>query len=248
MERGRVPSRGKFGDDPATDAAADTAIDPVAPGRRTYDASRRQADAVERRRRVVDAAHDLFLSEGYGAASINEIARAADVSPQMIYASFGSKAGILAKLTDVVVAGDDAALHGDDGPLLRERITDRDLGSRDLRVRFRAIGRHAAVTHGRAADVLRLIDSVAGSDPAVAELRAGLTAGHREDIGISVASMPWDQIRPGLDRATVVDLLYFVLGWHSYIALVLERGWTPEQYAERIAETMIHLLLPDDPS
>ena len=42
----------------------------------------------------------------------------------MIYASFGSKAGILAKLTDVVVAGDDAALHGDDGPLLRERITD----------------------------------------------------------------------------------------------------------------------------
>ena len=114
MERGTVPSRGNSSDDP-TSRSTDL---PTASGRRTYDASRRQAEAVERRRRVIDAAHDLFLTDGYGATSINEIARAADVSPQMIYASFGSKAGILAKLTDVVVAGDDAALHGDDGPLL----------------------------------------------------------------------------------------------------------------------------------
>jgi AcrR family transcriptional regulator len=219
-----------------------------APGRRSYDASRRQAEAVERRRRVIDAAHELFLSDGYGATSINEIARAADVSAQMIYASFGSKAGILAKLVDVVVAGDDAALHGDDGPLLRDRLTDEELFADDLRVRFRAIGRHAAGTHGRAGPVLQLIDSVAGSDAAVAELRAGLLAGHREDTGLAVAALPWDRLRPGLDRVTVSDLMYFVLGWHSYIALVLERGWTPEQYAERIADTMTHLLLPDDPA
>jgi AcrR family transcriptional regulator len=89
MERDPMASRGNLSDDRLT-----------ARGRRSYDASRRQADAVERRRRVVDAAHDLFLTEGYGATSINEIARAADVSPQMIYASFGSKAGILAKLAD----------------------------------------------------------------------------------------------------------------------------------------------------
>ncbi len=240
MERRSVPSRGNSKDDSARVATA--------PGRRSYDASRRQADAVERRRRVIDAAHELFLHEGYGATSINEIARAADVSPQMIYASFGSKAGILAKLADVVVAGDDAALHGDDGPLLRERLTDADLFSKDLRVRFRAIGRHAAVAHGRAGPVLQLIDSVAGSDAAVAELRAGLLAGHREDVGLAVAALPWDQIRPGLDRATATDLMSFVLGWHSFVALVLESGWTPDRYAARIADTMTHLLLPDEPA
>jgi len=240
MERRKVPSRGNSGDDPTDPSTGG--------GRRTYDASRRQAEAVERRRRVIDAAKDLFLTEGYGATSINEIARAADVSPQMIYASFGSKAGILAKLTDVVVAGDDAALHGDDGPLLRERLTDQDLVADDLRVRFRAVGRHAAVSHGRAGPVLQLIDSVAGSDAAVAELRAGLLAGHREDIGMFVAALPWDRIRRGLDRATVTDLMHFVLGWRSYVALVLETGWTPEQYAQQIADTMTHLLLPDEPA
>lgn len=244
MERGTVPSRGNS----KADSSHDPSILETTSGRRSYDASRRQAEAVERRRRVIDAAHELFLDEGYGATSINEIARAADVSPQMIYASFGSKAGILAKLTDVVVAGDDAALLGDDGPLLRDRLNDADLFSDDLRVRFRAIGRHAAATHGRAGPVLQLIDSVAGSDAAVADLRAGLLAGHREDVGLAVAALPWDKIRPGLDRATATDLMYFVLGWRSFVALVLELGWTPDRYAAEIADTMAHLLLPDEPT
>jgi AcrR family transcriptional regulator len=236
MESGNVPSRGNR-KDPSD-----------APVRRTYDASRRQSEAVERRRRVVDAAHDLFLTGGYGATSITDIARTADVSPQMIYASFGSKAGILSKLADVVVAGDDAALHGDDGPLLRDRLTNvEELNAADLRIRLRAIGRYAAVGHGRAAPVLRLIDSVAGSDAAVADLRDDLLAGQRTDIGLAVAAMPWDQIRPGLERATVVDLFQLVVGWRGYIALVLEAGWTPEQYADRIAEALEHLLLPDTP-
>ena len=125
MERRKVSSRGNSDDRSST-----------APARRTYDASRRQAEAVERQSRVIDAANDLFLTVGYGATSINEIARAADVSPQMIYASFGSKAGILAKLADVVVAGDDAALQGDDGPLVRDRLKGiEELRSKDLRVR-----------------------------------------------------------------------------------------------------------------
>ena len=235
MEKGKPASRGNRVDDPASPST-----------RRSYDASRRQADAVERRRRVVDAAEDLFLTTGYGATSINEIARLAEVSPQMIYASFGSKAGILAKLADVAVAGDDAALHDTDGPLLRERHTGiEDLASNDLRVRFRAIGRYAALAHGRAAPVLQLIDSVAGTDEAVSELQAGLLAGLREDLTLSVARLPWNQMRPGLEPSTTVDLLALLLGWRGYVSLVLESGWTPEQYATSIADTLIHVLLPD---
>jgi mannitol-specific phosphotransferase system IIBC component len=44
------------------------------------------------------------------------------------------------------------------------------------------------------------------------------------------------------------DLMYFVLGWRSYVALVLELGWAPDRYAAEIADTMIHLLLPDEPT
>jgi AcrR family transcriptional regulator len=220
----------------------------TAPARRSYDSSRRQAEAVERRRRVIDAAKELFLTVGYGASSITEIADAADVSPQMIYSSFGSKAGILAKLVDVVVAGDDAALRDEPGPLVRDRIADIEgLRAPDLRDRLRVIAQFASVSHGRSASVLQLIDSVAGSDGAVAALQAGLLAGIREDVELAVAAFPWDQVRPDLHRQVVSDLLYTLLGWRGFVSLVHESGWTPEQYEDRMAETLIHLLLPDRP-
>ena len=76
-------------------------------GKRQYDASQRQDDARARRRRVVEAAHDLFLDRGYGSVTIQEIARQAGVSTQMIYAAFGSKAGILSQAVDQAIVGDD---------------------------------------------------------------------------------------------------------------------------------------------
>ena len=91
MERGKVPSRGNSDDE------SSTAPDP--PHVRREPSPSRGGRTPPPGDRCRD---DLFLTVGYGATSINEIARAADVSPQMIYASFGSKAGILAKLADVV--------------------------------------------------------------------------------------------------------------------------------------------------
>src|SRR5688572_3163955 len=87
----------------------------TAPARR-YDASRRQADAAERRARIVEVARHLFLTQGYGATSIAAIAEAADVSTPTVYAQFESKAGILARMVGVAVAGD-----FDDAGLARER-------------------------------------------------------------------------------------------------------------------------------
>ncbi len=44
-----------------------------------------------RRRRVLDAAAQLFIARGYGAVSMDEIARTAGVSKATLYAHFGSK-------------------------------------------------------------------------------------------------------------------------------------------------------------
>ena len=170
---------------------------------RRYDASRRQADAVARRRRVVDAAHELFLEQGYGETSINEIARRADVSAQTVYAGFESKAGVLAKVVDVVVAGDYAAVEAaedEDVLLVRDRHDAIEaLAHPDLRIRFRAVAHYAAISHARSGPILQLVDSVAGSDPAIATIAAGLIAGVREDIGLAVREIPVEELRPGMD-------------------------------------------------
>ena len=74
--------------------------------RRSYDNSRRRADAEARQRRIVEAATALFVEQGFGATSIDQIAAAADVSPQTIYATYGSKAAVLSRAIDVALLGD----------------------------------------------------------------------------------------------------------------------------------------------
>jgi AcrR family transcriptional regulator len=52
-----------------------------------------RADAAKRER-ILDAAHRVFLESGYGAASMEAIARTAGVAKQTVYAHFGTKAGL----------------------------------------------------------------------------------------------------------------------------------------------------------
>lgn len=61
--------------------------------RRRYTSSRRREQAEETRRRILDAAQDLFLTHGYTAATIESIANDAQVAAQTVYAGFGNKRG-----------------------------------------------------------------------------------------------------------------------------------------------------------
>ncbi|MEO7430336.1 MAG: helix-turn-helix domain-containing protein, partial [Acidimicrobiales bacterium] len=61
------------------------------PVKRSYDSSRRRAQAAETRAVIVRAGCDLFIEQGYGRTTVADIARAAGVSVETIYASFGNK-------------------------------------------------------------------------------------------------------------------------------------------------------------
>src|SRR3954451_8997101 len=67
--------------------------------KRSYDATRRreraEAERAATRRRVVDAAGQLFLTRGYVATTMTEIAREAGVALQSVYAAGQSKADLL---------------------------------------------------------------------------------------------------------------------------------------------------------
>ena len=79
--------------------------------KRPYDARRRRERATEERqatrRRVVEAARELFLSRGYVATTMADIAREAGVALQSVYTAGQSKADLLHLVTDLAVAGDD---------------------------------------------------------------------------------------------------------------------------------------------
>jgi AcrR family transcriptional regulator len=52
------------------------------------------------RRRILDAALELFLRDGYPAVSVADVAAAADTSRATFYVQFDSKADLLAELTE----------------------------------------------------------------------------------------------------------------------------------------------------
>ena len=58
---------------------------------RRYDSSNRARQALETRRRIVAAAAQRFVREGYSATSISAIAKEAGVAVNTVYATLRSK-------------------------------------------------------------------------------------------------------------------------------------------------------------
>src|SRR3569833_4731801 len=67
---------------------------------------KRVRDATKTRARMLEAARELFVRNGYGATTLKEIADRAGVAVQTIYFVFGNKRVLLKELVDVAIAGD----------------------------------------------------------------------------------------------------------------------------------------------
>ncbi|HEX9466975.1 MAG TPA: helix-turn-helix domain-containing protein, partial [Acidimicrobiia bacterium] len=98
--------------------------------RRSYDSSRRQAQANETRSAIVAAARDLFIEQGYGRTTMSDIARAVGVSVETIYSAFGNKATLLHKAWDITVGGDDRDVVFHERPEVMAIRNEPDLAKR----------------------------------------------------------------------------------------------------------------------
>jgi len=67
---------------------------------KSYKSPLRDQQAGETRRRIRQAARELFEEAGFVGATINEIARRAGVSPATVYSNFESKTGIVSAMLD----------------------------------------------------------------------------------------------------------------------------------------------------
>ena len=68
--------------------------------KRPYNSKIRVEQAAQTRARILDAAEELFLANGYARAPVRAIAEAAGVVPDTVYATFGNKARVLTALID----------------------------------------------------------------------------------------------------------------------------------------------------
>lgn len=208
--------------------AVSTDADP----RRRYDGTRRQADAQARQAKIVEAGRKLFLEKGFGPTSIGQIAEVAGVSPQTIYATFGSKAGVLARAIDVSVTGD-----YEDVPAF-ERAPDLT-GVAE----FAEHARFLRALNERVAPLIRVMEQACATDPSLAELRAALTERIRADCRRWVAQIGQESLRDGLTEAAAADLLTVIESPIVYSMLTADGDWTADRYQQWIADAIPALLL-----
>ena len=204
---------------------------------RPYDASRRREQARQNRVRIIDAAEQLFLRDGYSATTVQAIAAAAGVSPDTVYKSFGGKPGLIRAIRD-------RALQGE-GPIPAERRSDAiQEQTSDPRTIITAWGAFVAELAPRGSPILLLIRDVAASDPQVRALRDELDNDRLKRMTTNARRLrDAGHLRPGISLAHAADILWTYSSPELYELLVLRRGWTPERYGRYVADAMINALL-----
>ena len=208
--------------------------------RRAYHSPRRIEQARATRRAVLDAGRRLFVSQGYAATTIEAVAAEAEVSPETVYATFGTKRGLLSDLVDVSIAGDDAPV-----PILERPWVGEMRAEPDLRKRLRILARNGRLMLERWADVAAVLGNAASADPRIAELwernKEQRLTGQRALLRLATEGAA---LRQGLSREAAADVLFAVGSPEVYRLLVVDRGWSPARFERWYADTLERLLLP----
>jgi AcrR family transcriptional regulator len=210
--------------------------------KRRYDARRRRERAEEERRatqlRVVGAARRLFLTKGYVATTMAEIAREAGVALQSVYSAGQSKADLLHLVTDLAVAGDDQQVMLLDRPSYAA-IRDEPDPERQVRMAAALI----AETMERLAPVWVAYREAAAVDTkAAANLAAAHHRRHATFAGM-IGMLPEQHLRRSREEAT--DTAWAIGSIDVFLLLRSIQGWDARQYADWLSQTLTdQLLLP----
>lgn len=190
--------------------------------------------ARETRRRVVEAAKELFVAQGYGTTTLQEIADRAGVSVQTIYFSFGNKRVVLKEVVDISIAGDDEPIATLDRPWFREVIQTPTAAEQ-----LEAQARGTRKVLERVAPITEVLRTAALMDPEVAELwEQDTDPRHTVQAAAAEALLAKPDAAPGLSVEQVTDRLYALFSPELYLLLVRDRGWTADQWETWTRETL----------
>ena len=204
---------------------------------------RRESRARDTRRRVIDAAVQLFLDRGYVATTVQSIARAADVAPATIYQAFGTKHAILAAALDVTIAGDDASL----AVLDRDWVADAGRET-DPRRRLRLVVNGACQIAARTARLKGVMRDAAATEAAARDLiREDHKRRRRTHEGLVDLLIETRPLRTGVDRRRAVDTFFALVNSATYELLVSQQGWTVTKWQDWVAD-LIERDLFEEPS
>ncbi|MDZ4267443.1 MAG: helix-turn-helix domain-containing protein [Mycobacterium sp.] len=211
--------------------------------KREYRSDLRAAQAQETRRRIVAAAAELFVSQGYGGTSVDAIAAAAGVSRKTVFTAVGGKAELLALALDWAVAGDDAPVAVAERPEVVALLRLDDPGAL-----LDGWARVLAGIDARVGDLFTALEVAASIDETARSLFERMQGQRRDGAQAVVdAVAELGGLGDGMTRSQLVDLAWLLTEPMLYTRLVGTRGWSGKRFERWLADTLRQQLLRPSP-
>ena len=207
---------------------------------RPYRSTLRDRQRAATRAAVIDAAADLFPVHGYAGTSIARVAEASDVSPETVYAVFGTKRDLLRETVSSVAAsasGSDAVVGAD----LLERVR----AEPDARRRLDLMADATREVLRRVGPLDEVVRAAAITDPEIALLQREHEGQRLNDIRklveLLAAAGP---LR--VSERDAVDLVWALSrSTDLYRALTVDRGWSDERAFRALNDAIARVVLPE---
>jgi AcrR family transcriptional regulator len=193
----------------------------------------REQHEATTRRTILEAARRLFAERGYAATPVRLLARQSGVAVQTVYDTFGSKAGVLRGLPDLL--DEEAGVYELVEQLERTRVP------AEL---FALYARLRRQIRERCGDIVRILRAGAASD---AEIAAALAEGlRRRRFGLNrvmerIAAT--GMLKEGLSAERAADIASAVMSDEVCDILVEQGTWSFDDYESWMTTTLTVLLL-----
>ena len=200
---------------------------------RSYESSLRKEKAEQTKRNIIAAAKRLFAAKGYEGTTIEQIAKRAKIATPTVYFFFKSKEGILNELIH-------RSLFGSQYESLLERY-------RSLSDPIAALKMAAPISrtvYDAARSEMAFILGIYALSPEIRKVVSSLEQQRYERQEPTIRLLESHRLLPDhLDVPRARDLLWMLTCRENYRLLVIERGWSPDEYEAWLASALVQSLV-----
>ena len=210
-------------------------VNPVSEG-----ATLRQAQTALTEQRIVAAASELFLADGYVATTLEAVARRARVAARTVYVRFGTKAALFKRVVDVAIVGDTEAVDVLGRDWMIEAMTATTLAGRIAA--GAAAGRQIMERTGA---LFAVAQQAAGIEPVIAGYWQQGREQTRHGQEVFCTKLTDDGLLPpGTDLTWLIDTVTVLVAAETYLLVTRMLGWDLDGYQDWLELSLTRLIAP----
>lgn len=201
--------------------------------KRKYRSKTRLAQAEDTRRRILDAAKRLFSTKGFDKTTVDEIAKLAKISTPTVFTLFKSKEGLLKELMNDVLFG----------PKYKELVRET-LAYKEPVESLKNAPRIARMIHDAEKSEMGLIHGISGLSPRLRKMEMAREQHRYEKQENTIRRLHETKaLLPELTVPQARDILWTLTSREIYRMLVIEKGWSSDQYEEWLRKLLLESLV-----